>query len=982
MTAIAEKFFNMYRFIMTVPVRLVLKLLGFFLAALVLIYIALFFVVQSSQFRDWAQAELSRGSGLEVHLTDLTLQPPLRVVVGALEVSKPGEFALKSSRLIMTLAPSDLWTQTLYGLTAEGPVLEVNIDEMMKPSTGSSAKFGLRHLNVRDGSIVLKKGGATVFELPNINMEAENLNLGQQSGINLRADVPPLKGEAELHLSGQLRALEADLIIRPQTGLFRRRDSGNAEPELMRLRAKLEAPENQRTEVTIDGQFRNLVAGERLFSGNLNARAAIDDQWTEAILTGRAVLRNFRDSLGAGAAKLPAGDAAADFAGSYSLSKKLLTLKAIEIHSSLGKGSGQGAAIFDTEPRIGKAQFSFSDIPLEGLRPALPSPLNQWTIQGRGQIELDLSGPFRAPEAKGIARAEGAKLGSRDMSLANLNFTVPFEWSNSATRIREAKLLATQLAYGGKDRWQGAAERVQISASTEFPSTDSLKITGFLETAGGKFSSPDNSRIGENLMVMGRFDLNLNRAKNSTALTGRFGAESGEILWGEFFTDLKTPKPAFEIDADYLSAEDRLDCRRCSVKLLNVGEVDTVGSVERVTQSPVLRLRARSTNFLPGGFFETFLQANLNRQYPVLDKLAVGGKLAFQTQLRGGLENLSAGGELSLEAGELRSRSNDWEVGPIALNLPFLISWADANNTAREPARTGTFTIEKMRFGKTTVGRTSATLSLFNNELRFHQALRATIFDGELIVGNLLWPNVIGHPKQLSFSLDTKRLQLQEMTRALGWPSFSGTLTGSIPEVQSSDTTLRTKGEIQAELFGGRVRMSRLEIENPFSTLAAIRLDANLTNIELEQLSKTFAFGRISGILEGTVGDLIITDGQPAQFGADLHSVDRGGEQRISVEALNKITVLSSGQSAGALYGGLAGFFDSFRYSKLGFKAILRNDRLTLRGVETRGNEEYLVVGSFLPPTVNIVSHTQTIAFSELVRRLERIRSDKPEVKY
>jgi hypothetical protein len=133
--------------------------------------------------------------------------------------------------------------------------------------------------------------------------------------------------------------------------------------------------------------------------------------------------------------------------------------------------------------------------------------------------------------------------------------------------------------------------------------------------------------------------------------------------------------------------------------------------------------------------------------------------------------------------------------------------------------------------------------------------------------------------------------------------------------------------------------------------------------------------------LEGTVGDLIITDGQPAQFGADLHSVDRGGEQRISVEALNKITVLSSGQSAGALYGGLAGFFDSFRYSKLGFKAILRNDRLTLRGVETRGNEEYLVVGSFLPPTVNIVSHTQTIAFSELVRRLERIRSDKPEVK-
>jgi len=175
--------------------------------------------------------------------------------------------------------------------------------------------------------------------------------------------------------------------------------------------------------------------------------------------------------------------------------------------------------------------------------------------------------------------------------------------------------------------------------------------------------------------------------------------------------------------------------------------------------------------------------------------------------------------------------------------------------------------------------------------------------------------------------------------------------------------------------------MDKLEIDNPFSSLAAIRLDANLANIQLEQLSKTFAFGHISGILGGTIDDLVIIDGQPAQFRADLHSVDRGGEQRISVEALNKITVLSSGQNAGALYGGLAGFFDSFRYRKLGFKAVLKNDRLALRGVETRGDQEYLVVGSFLPPTVNIVSHTQVIAFSELLRRLERIKTDKPQVK-
>jgi hypothetical protein len=234
----------------------------------------------------------------------------------------------------------------------------------------------------------------------------------------------------------------------------------------------------------------------------------------------------------------------------------------------------------------------------------------------------------------------------------------------------------------------------------------------------------------------------------------------------------------------------------------------------------------------------------------------------------------------------------------------------------------------------------------------------------------------------VSFSAEAKRLQLEELTEALNWHRFTGTLTGSIPKVQSTGNLLQTQGEIQAEVFGGRARIGKLEIENPFSSLASIKLDAQLNGIQLEELSKTFEFGRISGILEGSIGDLILIDRQPSQLRADFHSVERSGtEQRISVEAINKITVLSSGQNAGALYGGLASFFDSFRYSKLGFKATLKNDRLVLRGVETRGDQEFLVVGSFLPPTVNIISHTQEIAFSELMRRLERIKSDKPDVK-
>ena len=153
----------MYRFIMTAPARFGLKLLGFVLASFILIYITLLFIVQSSQFRDWVQAELSGRSGLEVRLTDLTLQPPLRFVAGALEVSKPGGFLLKTSRLTLTFTPLDLWLQTIHGVNAERPVLEIHLDEMMKPPRNRPANFGLRHLNIQRRLDRPKKGGRHSF---------------------------------------------------------------------------------------------------------------------------------------------------------------------------------------------------------------------------------------------------------------------------------------------------------------------------------------------------------------------------------------------------------------------------------------------------------------------------------------------------------------------------------------------------------------------------------------------------------------------------------------------------------------------------------------------------------------------------------------------------------------------------------------------------------------------------------------------------
>ncbi|HEY3169066.1 MAG TPA: hypothetical protein VGK57_17665, partial [Candidatus Binatia bacterium] len=816
-----------------------LRWLGWLFAAFALIYIALFFSVQSTQFRDWAQSELSHRSGFQVRLANLRFRLPFSIVADAVEISKPGELLFKTNRVIVTINLLDLRSQTVHRVKIEEPVLELDVQEMMKSSSKTSAKIALRHLNVQDGTIVLKKGEATVFELSKINLAAENLNLGEQPGISLRADVPRLNGEAELHMTGQPRNLETEIVIRPKQsrGLFARQNPKDPVPELVRLRAKLHAPENQKADATIEGKFQNLTIGDGKITGGLDARIEIDAGWTVAAFSGHAALTDFPKTIHAHALQLPNGKATANFAGTFALPSKTLSLKTVELASPLGTGAGEGQLKFDPQAYISNLKVTIREIPLDSFKTLFPSPFSQWSYQGKGLLELDVHGAFDALDVKGIARSDTLQVRSDSVSVTNLAVDAPFEWIKPAMRIKEAKLNATKLVYGAKDRWQGSAERLQASASFDLKADEPLKISGQFTTAGGKFASPDSSKAGENLTLSGPFEITFLPGKNSTSVTGKLTAETGELLWGKFFGDLKTQRPVLEIEGDYFRGADRLDCRRCNLNLIHVGSVDVAGSVERVTQTPALRLQARSANFSPGGFFDFFLRDAFKVQYPALDNLAVGGQLAFQLQLQGGFDALAADGELSLKAGELGVKPKDWQIGPIVLHLPFQVRLSETQKESSSNPQIGRLSIESARFGKQSVGPVSTPLSLSNNALRFHQPIRLGLFGGDIEISNLFWPDVVRDPKQVSFSAEAKRLRLDQVTEALNWHRFSGTLTGSIPKVQSTGKLLQTRGDIQAELFGGRARIGKFEIENPFSALASIKLDAKLNEIQLEQLS-------------------------------------------------------------------------------------------------------------------------------------------------
>ncbi len=966
---------------MATPVRSIVKALLYFSAAVVSALAGLYYWVQSDGFHRWLENEISARTGYAVHADKLTLSLPLRLVASGVSAAKDGNRILTATRLTATITPLDIFAQTLQRVHLEEPVLQIDLAELLKPKTKSATTVALRNLRVTNGRAVFKTEGGSPIDIPAIDLDAQNINLGTETGIALRADVPQLNGIADLAIQWQVNQVALTATVNPKSaeGLFHR---GNAAAKpILQAEATLQTLAGKDPNVTVDLQFNQLKLGLKELSGQLKASAALDKTFAAGSFTSQLDLNGFPNSISPVALQLRDAPAAANANGQFSVTNKSITIKSLTLSSHLGNAEAAGNLAFTPIGSINDGHIVARNLDWESVKKFMPAPFNQWNYQGQGELEMKLHGPWRALEIDGNARSDAAQVRAANFALAGFSLRAPFRWANGQLAIQNARVDGKKLSFAGSDQLKSAVEQAEIHAISYDPKKPGL-ITAQIKLTGGQFTAADSSKVGEGLSVNGSVAVTAHANRNTTAMVASLNLTAGELLWGKFFGDLKTQRPALTIDAEYSRDNDRLQCRRCDLTLATVGQVNLTGSVEQITGTPQLRLQARSDNLSPAGFFEFFLRETFHRQYPLLDKLAVSGQMAMKLQVDGALEQLAASGNLALKNGEVAAKSNDWQLAAITLTLPFQISLSDrpAQNAAT-PAL-GLLSIGRARFGNQQLAPITTTVALANNALRLHQPLRIAVFGGEVELRNVSWPDIIRDPKAVTFSADTKRLQLQDLTEAFDWPRFSGQLNGAIPEVESAGNTLRTRGEIQAELFGGRVRLSKLEIDNPFSGLASIKMSAKLESIQLEQLSKTFAFGRISGILEGSVDDLVITDGQPSQLRADLHSVERSGvDQRISVDALNKITVLSSGQEAGSLYGGLASFFDSFRYSKLGFKAALRNDRLTLHGVESQGDKEFLVVGSLLPPTVNVVSHTQSIAFSELVRRLAQIKSDKPEVK-
>ncbi|MEE9358814.1 hypothetical protein [Candidatus Vondammii sp. HM_W22] len=223
-------------------------------------------------------------------------------------------------------------------------------------------------------------------------------------------------------------------------------------------------------------------------------------------------------------------------------------------------------------------------------------------------------------------------------------------------------------------------------------------------------------------------------------------------------------------------------------------------------------------------------------------------------------------------------------------------------------------------------------------------------------------------------------ISMERFSQAMGWPTLAGQLSGMIPGVSYQSGVINVDGVALVKMFGGSILIQNLQLDDLFGALPALDADIELKELDLETLTKTFSFGKITGKLEGRIDNLRLEDWQPISFDAWFATpVDDDSRHRISQKAVDNISNLDGSGVSGALSRSFLRFFDEFGYTRLGIKCKLEEGICDMGGIESTERGYYLVKGGGIP-RIDIIGFNTKTDWNLLLSKLQQIASGSAPV--
>ena len=528
--------------------------------------------------------------------------------------------------------------------------------------------------------------------------------------------------------------------------------------------------------------------------------------------------------------------------------------------------------------------------------------------------------------------------------------------AGEAKRVRLTKVPVAWLKDFLAGMWEAGrwnAGRLDGAVDIDAPDKGPLRIRTDLALAGVAVETPDGTLASSG--VDGRLKLAYESQGKRESVDIDFLARGGELLFDRFYAKLPPTDVRVQV---LMQREGAAPWRLPRIRWQDPGvlEVDGEGQLDAQASPRDLQLRLALPNlalardrylsgFLaPAGFPDMVLTGAASGTL----RLAGGAPQSLDARLVGvnaadpkaRFTLAGFGGELRWNAGaEAQARELRWDSGAL-----FGIGLGAA------------------RFG----------FSSSNRELRLAQPAAIEALGGKLRLDALRWQAPQGEAgARFQFGMGVEELDLASLSQRLGWPPFTGTISGRIPSARFQDDRLDIDGGLQMHLFGGNVELSELAMERPFGSAPTLTGNVAIEDVDLEQITKVTGFGTITGRLDGRIGELRLVNWSPVAFDARLQTDSEWkGKRRLSQRAVKDISNVGGSGLAGGLQAKALAFFDDFGYERIGLACKLRDNVCTMDGVGPAGNGYIIVAGAGLP-RIQVVGFQRRVDWPTLVSRLE-----------
>ena len=462
------------------------------------------------------------------------------------------------------------------------------------------------------------------------------------------------------------------------------------------------------------------------------------------------------------------------------------------------------------------------------------------------------------------------------------------------------------------------------------------------------------------------------------------GLGGGEIVYHSFYANLKSTFFLAKIKTQLSYENEILKIAFPNIELIFEEEslLKVQGDIIPHNKFVDLHLSSQLKN-LNG--FTKIAKATLSETYALLKDLEAQGDMNLNIHINGLMSALSFTGEVGVNQLSLNIPSKKVSLKNTEILLPFSFSQTASRELA-SIQKTGKISFGSIVKNNLALNKISFHLNNTNNALSIKTPVTINILGGSI---NLKKTTMQVFPKEnrhLEMSFAAKKLSFIKICDFLGLPKTRGTLHSKIDLLKLDANNLEMKGSTRLDAWEGSIVVKNINIAEPFGLVPTVGISSiNINQVRLLPISEDLGFGVIDGTIDGYIKNLTLIEHKPTSFDMEIKSVSgKNSSQVISVQAIKNITQLSGGDSGGFTDSFVFNIINTFKYSHLGFKAVLNGDLLQLEPNYSSGTTAYLIKGSFFPPSVDVLYKNEIhkkIPLPEMIDRLQNIDWQKTYVK-